>query len=219
MECFFIVCILWIFSLCLHEFGHAFVAYRGGDHTVVEKGYLTMNPLRYLHPFYSLVMPLLFVVMGGIGLPGGAVYIERQLLRSRGWDTAVSLAGPATNLVLILVLGLLFKTGVIPHDGNRLVTISLAFLFQLEVGCLLLCLLPIPPLDGFQALAPWLPPELRQQLMGLSNMGILFVFLAIAFIPSVNMAFWGVVHNIGTLFDVAPSWGRLGYRAFRFWGD
>ena len=81
IECFVIVTVLWVFSVCLHEFGHALVAYRGGDYTVREKGYLTMNPLHYTDPLFSILMPLLFLAMGGIGLPGGAVYIERQLLR------------------------------------------------------------------------------------------------------------------------------------------
>src|SRR5438552_3895506 len=104
MECFIIVTVLWVFSVCLHEFGHAWVAYQGGDYTVREKGYLTMNPLRYTHPVYSLLMPVIFMMMGGIGLPGGAVYIEHHLLRSRAWETGVSLAGPFMNLLLVLVI-------------------------------------------------------------------------------------------------------------------
>ena len=217
MDCFIIVCILWVASLCLHEYGHAYVAFRGGDHTVVAKGYLTMNPVRYLHPIYSLALPLLFVVLGGIGLPGGAVYIERQLLRSRGWDTAVSLAGPAATLALVLLIGLAFKLGLIPHDGTKLTTMSLAFLFQLEVSSLLLCLLPVPPMDGFQAIAPWLPPKLRQQLAGFSGMGVMFIFMALWSIPSFNHAFWDLVRGAGAIFGIEPSWGRMGLRAFRFW--
>src|SRR5512147_448356 len=106
---FTIVLIGWIFSLCLHEFSHALVAYRGGDFTVREKGYLTFNPLKYTHPVYSLVLPMLFLLAGGIGLPGGAVYIERWRLRSRWWDSAVSLAGPASNAVLALILGVVLS--------------------------------------------------------------------------------------------------------------
>ena len=83
MECFIVVTVLWVFSVCLHEFGHALVAYYGGDYTVRDKGYLTLNPLHYTHPLYSLLLPVLFMMLGGIGLPGGAVYIERDLLRSR----------------------------------------------------------------------------------------------------------------------------------------
>ncbi len=56
----------WIFSLCLHEFSHALVAYYGGDYTVREKGYLTFNPLKYTHPLFSILLPMLFLVLGGI---------------------------------------------------------------------------------------------------------------------------------------------------------
>ena len=94
---FVVVLIGWIFSLCLHEFSHALVAYLGGDTTVKDKGYLTFNPLKYTHPVYSLLLPLLFLVLGGIGLPGGAVYIETWRLRSRTWMSAVSLAGPTAK--------------------------------------------------------------------------------------------------------------------------
>src|SRR5574340_360663 len=97
---FIVVLLGWVFSLCLHEFSHAAVAYLGGDTTVREKGYLTFNPLKYTHPVFSILLPLVFLALGGIGLPGGAVYIETWRLRSRGWKTAVSLAGPASNLVL-----------------------------------------------------------------------------------------------------------------------
>ena len=106
---FIIVLVGWVFSLCLHEFSHALVAYYGGDTTVREKGYLTFNPLKYTHPVYSLLLPLLFLVLGGIGLPGGAVYIETWRLRSRGWISAVSLAGPTANLLLAIVLGLVLR--------------------------------------------------------------------------------------------------------------
>src|SRR6185295_12193584 len=104
MACFLIVVILWVFSVCLHEFGHAFVALKGGDHTVRDKGYLTLNPLKYTHPIYSVLMPLVFLAIGGMGLPGGAVYIERQLLRSREWETLVSLGGVAMNAILVVVI-------------------------------------------------------------------------------------------------------------------
>ena len=66
----------WLVSLCLHEFAHAFTAWRFGDHDVAVRGYLTLNPLKYSNPLLSLGLPLLFIALGGIGLPGGAVYVR-----------------------------------------------------------------------------------------------------------------------------------------------
>jgi Zn-dependent protease len=89
----------WILSLCFHEFSHALVAYWGGDTTVKDKGYLTFNPLKYTEPGLSLIMPLIFILIGGIGLPGGAVYINHRLLRDRYWASYVSAAGPFSNIL------------------------------------------------------------------------------------------------------------------------
>ena len=72
----------WIVSVCLHEFGHALAAYRGGDLAVRSAGYLTLNPLKYTHPALSIVMPVVFIMLGGIGLPGGGVYQHASLTQS-----------------------------------------------------------------------------------------------------------------------------------------
>src|SRR5215470_20002981 len=71
----------WLISLCLHEFGHAIAAYTCGDLSVPNKGYLTLNPLRYTDLQFSIVWPLLFLAFGGIGLPGGAVHVNFWALR------------------------------------------------------------------------------------------------------------------------------------------
>src|SRR5438477_13152803 len=92
----------WILSVILHEFAHGLVAYWGGDYTIRERGGLTLNPLAYIDPLNSLVLPTVFLLMGGIPLPGGVTYIRRDLIRSRGWSSAVSAAGPAMNFILFI---------------------------------------------------------------------------------------------------------------------
>ena len=217
MACFLIVVILWVFSVCLHEFGHAFVAFKGGDYTVREKGYLTLNPLRYTHPVYSIAMPLLFLAIGGIGLPGGAVYIERQLLRSREWETLMSLGGVAMNLLLIALIALLFKVGVIPKDPHLVGTVAMAFVLQLQICSVLFNLLPVPPLDGFQAIAPWMPAVMRERMSAASNMALFGLFIVMSYSEPVNHAFWSVVYSISDWLGVPSSWGRYGYHTFQFW--
>jgi hypothetical protein len=93
----------WMISLCLHEYSHARMGYHGGDDSVATKGYLRLDPRRYQHPLLSFVVPVVMVVAGGIGFPGGAVWIDRGAIRSRAWRSLVSLAGPATNAVCAAV--------------------------------------------------------------------------------------------------------------------
>jgi len=218
MEVFIVVTVLWVFAVCTHEFGHAIVAYYGGDHTVREKGYLTLNPFLYTHPVYSILMPVLFVIMGGIGLPGGAVYIETQLLRSRAWETAVALGGIAMNVLMVLFISAFFKFGIIPNDPQNLACISFGLLLQFVTSSILLCLIPIPPLDGFRAISPWLPASTREQLSSMSNYGIWVVFLALWYVHPLNHAFWDAVSFITDHLGVDSYMTYfIGMHEYRFW--
>src|SRR6478752_1207614 len=73
----------WAVSLCLHEFAHALVAHRSGDLSVRARGYLTLDIRRYTNVALTLVLPVLFLLLGGIPLPGGAVLINPGAIRSR----------------------------------------------------------------------------------------------------------------------------------------
>lgn len=213
MEVFLLVTAAWVFSVCLHEFGHALVAYYGGDHTVKEKGYLTLNPIHYSHPIYSLVMPLVFLFLGGMGLPGGAVYINDHLLRSRGWRTAVSLAGPLMNALLVLLLCIPFWLGIMDERFGP----ALAFLIQLELSAILFNLVPIPPLDGFQALSPWLPREFSEKVMTNANAFMWAFILVLWYVPPANAAFWNVVWTVSDRLGIDYELARNGWWQFQFW--
>jgi len=211
---FAIVLVGWIFSLCLHEFSHALVAYMGGDFTVRDKGYLTFNPLRYTHPVYSLLLPLLFLVMGGIGLPGGAVYIETWRLRSRNWRTAVSLAGPISNLLLALLLGLFLRFAAVNFNG---VWPGLAFLALLQVTAVVLNLIPVPPFDGYNAIEPHLNETTRMQFEQTRGAFIWIIFLLLWFVPIVSNMFWGLIFSISRFLGVPLELAAIGLDQFLFW--
>jgi Zn-dependent protease len=211
---FIIVIIGWIFSLCLHEFSHSIVAYYGGDTSVKDKGYLTFNPLKYTHPVYSIVLPVVFLLLGGIGLPGGAVYIETWRLRSRGWEAAVSLAGPASNLVLAVVLGIVLNILPVSSTG---IWPGLAFLALMQISALVLNLIPLPPFDGYRAVAPFLNQQVRFGIDQYSNILMLVVFAALWYVPIVNNFFWQVVGWISIQMQIPLSLALLGLSQFQFW--
>jgi Zn-dependent protease len=205
----------WILSLCLHEFGHAFFAWRSGDRSVATNGYLTLNPLKYGDITLSFLLPVLFVLLGGIGLPGGAVYINRGAIPGKIRHSLISAAGPLANLVLAIVLGLVVSA--LARDTTHLLFWSaLAFLAFLQVTAALLNLLPVPGLDGFGILEPYLPrPWVRQadQIGGYAFMAL----LALLWIPVVNRAFFSGVYHVTDVFGINQYLVALGHGFFHFW--
>lgn len=150
----------WVVSLCLHEFGHAVTAWRGSDSSVPATGYLSLDPLRYTDPFLSIVLPLIYIAIGGFGLPGGAVWINHAAIRSAGWDSAVSAAGPLANILFLLMLAALY--GLVPHgDATTDIEAGLAVLAYFQATAIVLNLLPIPSLDGFGIIRPFLPGHVQ----------------------------------------------------------
>ncbi len=193
---FVIVFFGWIFSLCLHEFSHALVAYYGGDYTVREKGYLTFNPLKYTHPFLSIILPLIILLMGGIGLPGGAVYIETWRIRNRYWLSGMSLAGPAANGVFAIFLAILLQ--VLPASTSNIWP-GLSFLIVLQIWAILFNLIPLPGLDGYGAIGPFLSPPVQMQMERIRAYAIWIMIIALWYIPFVGSFFWGIVFVISSL--------------------
>jgi Zn-dependent protease len=186
----------WIISVILHEFAHGVVAYWGGDYTIKERGGLTLNPLQYIDPLFSIVMPVVVLLLGGIPLPGGVTYIRRDLLRNNFWQTAVSLAGPLMNFILFIVCALPLHPGFGWLDAKggseawsdfQIFLGSMAFL---QLVAVILNLVPVPPLDGFQAVAPYLPEEIRIRATTppLSNILFFGYFLILWRAPGVGYA-------------------------------
>lgn len=203
----------WVVTLCLHEFAHALVAYRNGDESIAHRGYLTLDPLRYTHVVYSIVLPLIFVMLGGIGLPGGAVFVDRSALRTRFASSAVSAAGPLTNLGVAIVLAIALA---LRPDWTSPFWAAIAFLLFLQVTAAVLNLLPIPGLDGFGILEPYLPRSWIPGAWRIAPFAVIGLF-ALLWIPQVNHAFFGLITGILTLLGVPGTLVGAGYGLFQFW--
>jgi Zn-dependent protease len=195
----------WVTSLCIHEFGHALVAYLGGDRSVAGEGYLTLNPLRYTNLTYSIILPVVFLLIGGIALPGGAVYINHSALRSRRWSSAVSVAGPVGTLLCGLLIAAVFTIAV--HSGwitstNIFFFMALAALGFFMALAVVLNLLPVPGLDGFGIIRPWLSYSLQYSAMRYSTFAIYGTFIVLWFVAPVREAFFQLVFQLTT-------WGNI----------
>ena len=214
LQTFLFVLAGWIFSLCLHEYSHARLAYQGGDTSVKAKGYLSFNPLRYIDPMFSIVMPIFFLVIGGIGLPGGAVWIDRSRIPDKRWLSLVSAGGPLSNLLLAVLLALPFRFAPEAQGG---LWPALAFLCLLQIMAVVLNLIPVPPLDGYGIIRPFLPRELQTRIDGAAQFGFYIVFALLWFVPQANFLFFGVVRLIAGWLGVPPYLAGEGYHLFQFW--
>jgi Zn-dependent protease len=203
----------WATSLCLHEFGHAYVAYHGGDWSVRSKGYLTLDPRRYTDPVLSIVLPLIFVLVGGIPLPGGAVWINHHALRSRRRESMVSLAGPLTNLALGLVLSVAVEAVRMPLG----LASGLSYLAFLQVIAFVLNVLPIPGLDGYGAIEPWLSPQAQRFGERARPWAPLVLFLLIIGVPTIAALFFHLAALVYGAVGGDATLAFFGQSLFRFW--
>ncbi|MFI5755510.1 site-2 protease family protein [Streptomyces sp. NPDC051569] len=212
---FLFVTAAWIVSLCLHEYAHARTALHSGDISIGAKGYLTLNPLKYTHTLLSIVLPVIFVIMGGIGLPGGAVFIERNRIRGRWKHSLVSAAGPLTNVAFALACSAPFWLGTL--DGTPTAfRFALGFLAMLQLTAAILNFLPVPGLDGYGVIEPWLSYRIRRQVEPYAPFGMLAVFVVIL-IPSVNAGFFDAIDTVLRGLGVSDLDTCCGRELFSFW--
>ena len=180
---FFTWLVFIVFSICCHEFMHAYVALKQGDSTAADMGHLTLNPLKQMGLF-SLIM------LAVAGIAWGAVPVRPYLMRHRHSDALVAFAGPATNFALYLVFGLV-GFGAAKFTHNEFATNMLWLGSLLNIVLFLLNLLPIPGLDGWTILRSFVPRigDLSSEWMK----GIFFILFFLVFFA------FGILWKIGAV--------------------
>ena len=174
-ESFFIVALVLVVSIAIHEFGHALADELEGDPTARLAGRLTVNPIRHLDPFGTLM-----IVLVGFGW-GKPVPISPNSLRNRRFGAAiVGFAGPITNLILAFVAAALLNQ--VDRTGLTLGGRILYQFLSLNILLAALNLLPIPPLDGSRILAAVLPPNRQHIVYFLDRYGFAILLVAALFV-------------------------------------
>lgn len=169
------------FSIILHEYSHGYIACRNGDDTAYILGRLTFNPLKHIDFVGSIIVPI-FCIMSGLPLFGWAkpVPVNPYNLNNIRNDMAkVAFAGPAANLILVIISVLILKL-VVMFDSNAALLMQV-FVYAIMINLLLALfnLMPIPPLDGSKILARFLPVQTANKYMRFERYGMLLVILLI----------------------------------------
>ncbi len=195
-------------KVAFHEFGHAYFAYKAGDYTVRGSGYLELNIFKYSDPMISLVFPGMIFLLSGIFLPGGAVYLNPALMdqKKKLW---VDLGGIIMDICTLIFTVLVFW--IVRGDASATLVAALSAMIYLSFGYILFNLLPIPPLDGFSALAELMPAHIREQMYVLRQQLGFFPLMIILLIGGRFLGFiWEWSLQLSVMLGVEPN--------FVFWG-
>jgi len=177
--------IVLLFSVIMHELAHGYVAFSLGDPTAKYEGRLTLNPLRHLDLFGSIILPLLLFLAGSPFLFGWAkpVPVNPYNFRDKKYgDIKVALAGPASNFVLAFVFGLILR--FVPGQiilANQGIGIALGYIVAINLWLGNFNLIPVPPLDGSWILFSFLSSKFERTKLFLRQYGIVILVLLILF--------------------------------------
>lgn len=171
-------------SMTLHEVMHGLMAYWLGDDTAKEQGRLTLNPLKHIDPFLTVILPVLLLVLGG-PIFGGARPVPFNPARVRYDEfgaALVALAGPLVNLVIAF-----FATGLLVLIGPTVGSVgwlAIMMTIQVNLGFFVFNLLPIPPLDGSRVLYAFAPEFVRRTMEAMEQFGLVVVAVLVLFAGS-----------------------------------
>lgn len=176
---------IFLISLAVHEFAHAFAAYRFGDNTAKNNGRMTLNPIKHLDLVGSIIMPLVSFASGGF-LIGWAkpVPVNRDNFNNKLRDDAiVSFAGPFANLFLAVVLFVIYyfmsKSSADPDKTYQTILYAVHLSVYFNIFLFAFNLLPIPPLDGSHILYDIFPSKILASYLNAGMYGFLLLLLFI----------------------------------------
>lgn len=165
-------------SMTLHEAVHGYVAYFLGDDTAKHQGRLTLNPIKHIDPFLTLLLPVMLAIIGA-PIFGGAKPVPFNPTRVRygEWGAAlIAVAGPLTNFFLAFVA---FGLAVVLGGFDTAVGQGLVVAVMVNLGFFLFNMLPIPPLDGSRVLYALAPDSVRRGMAVIEQMGIIVIFVLV----------------------------------------
>lgn len=181
-----------ILSATIHEYMHGFAAYQLGDPTAKNAGRLTLNPIKHLDFFGSIILPLSLLMLGSSFLFGWAKpvpYNPNNLQDKKYGDAKVSAAGPLANLLVAGLFAFLFRF----LDQGTIFAYLVSEIIFINLILMVFNLVPIPPLDGSKIIASILPTKWRYRILNLDDrvsLVILFIFVFFGFRLITPIIYW-----------------------------
>jgi len=195
-----------LFSMTLHEVTHGYVAFRLGDDTAHLLGRLSLNPLKHIDPFLTILLPLMLVLVGAPPFGGAkpVPFNPARLKYDEFGAAMVAVAGPLVNLGLAIVSGLWLRF-VVGADAGLASTI-LVYFFLVNIAFFVFNMIPIPPLDGSRVLYALAPDGLRQFMSVIERNGLLIIaFVVIFFNQGLGVFISRMINLFGELI-IGPLW-------------
>lgn len=168
-----------LISMTLHEAMHAFVGYWLGDDTAKLEGRLTLNPIKHIDPFLTILLPLILAIIGA-PIFGGAkpVPFNPARVRHDEWGAAlIAVAGPLTNLLLAFISFGVWVVVGLPEGGIGALILQAAIFVNL--GFFIFNMIPLPPLDGSRLLYALAPEFVRRGMEIIERQGLILIFLIV----------------------------------------
>ena len=169
-----------VLSLSIHEYAHAWVAYKLGDISQKIRGRLTLNPLAHIDPIGFIA-----IVLVGVGWGKPVTVDDRNFKDSRKGMMLTSLAGPASNLLLAILVTIILKllmvfgvmNSIINSNTGNIILNMLLYVIQFNIVFGIFNLIPLPPLDGSKVLAYFLPQRARGFMYTLERYSFIIIMI------------------------------------------
>jgi Zn-dependent protease len=196
--------VILVVVLTVHEFSHAWAGHMLGDITAKSEGRLTLNPLKHIDPFLTLLLPLGLILLGSPVVFGAAKPVPFNPYAVRHGKKGVALvafAGPASNLLMALVVGVYLRFVEVGGLGG-------VFLIQfvlVNIAFFIFNMIPFPPLDGSRIVYAFAPPGLQDAMDGIERYGLIAVFAFVfIFFRFIDPAFAAAVGGLASFIIGRP---------------